>query len=134
MLPIRLFAAGALDVWTTPIQMKKQRPGTLLSVLARSVDEDRLADILLRETTTLGVRVHSVHRHEARRELRSVETEWGTVRVKFKFVDDELIGVKPEHDDCRQLATENNVSLQSVYESVQLTARQRWNGEEEIVN
>ena len=130
----QLFAAGALDVWTTPIQMKKQRPGTLLSVLACSADEDRLADILLRETTTLGVRVHSVHRHEALRELQTVETEWGTVRVKLKFVNEDLIGVKPEHDDCRQLATENQISLQAVYERIQEIARQQWRGEKEMVN
>ena len=130
----QLFAAGALDVWMTPIQMKKQRPGTILGVLARSNDEDPLSDLILRETTTLGVRIHSVHRHEAARELRTVDTEWGPVRVKLKFVGKKLVGIKPENDDCRQLASKNEVSLQAVYERAQSAARQRWNGEGEMVN
>ncbi len=130
----KLFAAGALDVWTTPIQMKKQRPGTLLAVLARAEDEEALADLILRETTTLGVRVHTVHRHEARREQRTIETEWGPVRVKLKFLDEELIGIKPEHDDCRQLATENQIPLQTVYENVQEIARRQRHAEKEMIN
>jgi uncharacterized protein (TIGR00299 family) protein len=122
----QLFAAGALDVWMTPIQMKKQRPGTLLGVLARSEDEDPLSDLILRETTTLGVRIHSVHRHEAERELRTVNTEWGPVRVKLKFVGKKLVGIKPEHDDCRQLATENEIALQAVYETAKENAKHQW--------
>ncbi len=129
-----LFAAGALDVWMTPIQMKKQRPGTLLGVLARAEHEETLADLILRETTTLGVRIHSVYRHEAEREQHTVDTEWGSVRVKLKFVGKKLVGIKPEHDDCRQLASKNDVSLQVVYETARSEARQRWNGERTMVN
>ena len=99
-----LFDAGALDVWTTPIQMKKGRPGVLLSVLAPAAHETQVADILLRETTTLGVRVHPVHRHEARRTFATVPTPYGPVQVKLKWVDGALVGAKPEYDDCVRLA------------------------------
>jgi len=130
----KLFAAGALDVWLTPIQMKKQRPGTLLCVLARAENEEAMADLVLRETTTLGVRIHAVHRHEAERRQHTIDTKWGPVRVKLKFVDEELIGIKPEHDDCRQLATENQIPLQTVYENVQEIVRSQRHAEKEMIN
>ncbi len=117
-----LFAAGALDVWTTPIQMKKGRPGVLLSVLAAAAKENTLADLLLRETTTLGVRVHHVHRHEARREFTSVQTAYGTVQVKLKWIGDQVAGAKPEFDDCQQLAVQHNISVRQVYEAAQAVA------------
>lgn len=121
-----LFSAGALDVWLTPIQMKKGRPGTLLSVLAPAVLETVLADLLLRETTTLGVRVHSVHRHEARREFASLETRYGPVRVKLRWIGEDLVGVKPEYGDCQQLAEEHNIPVRQVYEMAQAMAYQRY--------
>jgi uncharacterized protein (TIGR00299 family) protein len=113
-----LFEAGALDVWTTPVQMKKGRPGIVLSVLARVADESTLADLVLRETTTLGVRVHAVHhRHEARREFREITTEFGTVRAKVKWLGNEPTGAMPEYEDCRALAEAAKVPVRIVYES-----------------
>lgn len=118
----RLFDAGALDVWTTPIQMKKERPGTLLSVLAPAEREENIATLILRETTSLGVRIHPVYRHEAQREMRTVQTPYGPVRVKLKWVNGELEGVKAEYEDCRALAEENGLSVRCVYEAAQAAA------------
>lgn len=121
-----LFAAGALDVWTTPIQMKKGRPGVLLSVLAPAAKETLLADLLLRETTTLGVRVHPVHRHEAQREFATVQTPYGNVQVKLKWVNGELQGAKPEYEECQRLANEHHIAVRRVYEAAQVIAYQKF--------
>jgi pyridinium-3,5-bisthiocarboxylic acid mononucleotide nickel chelatase len=113
----RLFGLGALDVWMTPIHMKKGRPGVLLGVLAPAEHETPLVQALLRETTTLGVRVHRVHRHEAKRTLRAVSTAYGEVRVKLKWVEEEFAGVKPEYEDCLTLAETAGVPVRVVYEA-----------------
>jgi len=105
----RLLAAGAVDVWLTPIYMKKGRPGTLVGVLAPVTLETALARLLLEQTTTLGVRSHRVHRIEAERSFGTVDTIYGSVRVKLKLLDGLLSGVKPEHDDCVQLADAHQV-------------------------
>ncbi|HEX8523356.1 MAG TPA: nickel pincer cofactor biosynthesis protein LarC [Tepidisphaeraceae bacterium] len=119
----KLFAAGAKDVWITPVQMKKGRPGVVLSALAPAANEPALAQVFLRETTTLGVRVHSIqHRHEARREIRSVETSLGQARVKIKWIGSEVAGVMPEHDDCRKIAEATQMPLKSVWETVAMDA------------
>ncbi|MFN8439996.1 MAG: nickel pincer cofactor biosynthesis protein LarC [Caldilineaceae bacterium] len=115
----KLFAAGALDVWTTPIQMKKGRPATLLSVLAPTTYETALTHLLLTETTTLGVRVHPIYRHEAERQMTTVQTRYGEVRVKLKIINGEVAGAKPEFDDCLRLAEEHKVAVRRVYEAVQ---------------
>lgn len=122
----KLFDAGALDVWTTPIGMKKGRPGVLLCALARAADEERVANAILRETTTLGVRVHAVHRHEADREQHTVQTGYGPVRIKLKWVDGELHGAKPEYADCQRLAAEHGVAVRRVQEAAQAAAHGRF--------
>lgn len=111
----RLFAAGAVDVWTTSIGMKKGRPGLLLSVLGPAALEQTLVDILLQQTTTLGVRAHYVHRHEARRDFVTVETVYGKISVKQKWVYNELVSAKPEYEECLRLAQEHNVSVQLIH-------------------
>ena len=110
-----LFEAGALDVWTTAIGMKKARPGTLLSVLAAAADESRLAALILRETTTLGVRVYPVRRHVAERNAETVDTTYGPVRVKVKLMDGKAVGAKPEFADCQALAEATCSPLPAVY-------------------
>lgn len=122
----KLFRAGAADVWITPIQMKKNRPGILLSVLARSTLENVLAEIILRETTTLGLRVQPIGRHEAQREIRSVETRYGPVRVKLKLLGDQVLGAVPEYEDCKQLADATGVPLRLVYEAAQAAGHTRF--------
>ena len=110
-----LFDAGALDVWTTAIAMKKSRPGTLLRVLAEPGDESVLSALLLRETTTLGVRVYPVRRHVAERKVDTIETPYGSVRVKVKRVDGQAVGAKPEFEDCHALAEATGIPLPEVY-------------------
>jgi pyridinium-3,5-bisthiocarboxylic acid mononucleotide nickel chelatase len=118
----RLFAAGALDVWTSAIAMKKNRPAVMLSVLAQAEQAEALATLLLRETTTLGVRVQPFHRYKAHREIRPVETDYGEARVKLKWVDDELVGATPEYEDCRRLAEAANHPVRLVYDAVHAAA------------
>lgn len=122
----QLFAAGALDVWTTPIQMKKSRPALLLSVLAPASREQMLADILLHETTTLGVRVHTVHRHEAKRDFVVVETRYGAVPIKRKWLNNQVVGIKPEYEVCLRLAQQQHVPVRLVYEAAVAVAHQQF--------
>jgi uncharacterized protein (DUF111 family) len=105
----RLFAAGALDVWTTAIQMKKNRPGVLLSALADDAKWRELEQIVFHETGTLGVRRCRYERTKQPRETKVVETQWGPVRLKAG---------KPEYEDCARIAREHDVSLRDVYERI----------------
>ena len=114
----RLMAAGALDVWLTPAQMKKGRPGTVLSTLAPPALEAEVVRTLLLETSTLGVRVHEVRRHVAARDVRMVETRFGSLPIKLKLIDDEVRGSSPEFEACRAAAQQHEVSLQEVYAAV----------------
>ncbi len=121
----RLFAAGAKDVWFTPIQMKKNRPAILLTALGPATHEAALSRVILEETSTLGVRVHPLrHRHEARREIMSVATAFGTLRVKVKWLDDKAAGATPEYDDCNRLAAEAKVPVRTVYEAAVVAAQE----------
>ncbi|MBC7226821.1 MAG: nickel pincer cofactor biosynthesis protein LarC [Thermoflexales bacterium] len=114
----RLFAAGALDVWFTPVQMKKNRPGVVLSALARPEQADALAAVILRETPTLGVRRRPVERVVAERREVSVETEWGPVRVKEKWLGGRKVAASPEYEDCARIARERGIPLQDVYAAI----------------
>jgi uncharacterized protein (TIGR00299 family) protein len=115
----RLFAAGALDVYLTPIYMKKNRPATLLGVVARREDEPALAHLILSETSTLGLRVQPVYRYTAQRETRSVSTPYGEVPVKLKLLDGRPVQAMPEYDACARLAEEQGVTLAAVYMAAQ---------------
>jgi len=113
----RLFEAGALDVFYTPIMMKKSRPATLISVLAEPTLVDELSGILFRETTTLGIRLREVARRCLDREWQEVETEYGRVRVKMGRMGSEVITAAPEYEDCSRLAREQGVPAKAVYEA-----------------
>ncbi len=119
----RLFDAGAVDVYMTPIIMKKGRHATKLSALAPAERLDQVVQAFLRETTTFGVRTTRWQREVLARERVEVQTPWGKVRVKVGRIGDEFVTVAPEYEDCRRLAIENNVPLRRIYESVQETAR-----------
>ncbi len=121
----RLFAAGALDVALMPLQMKKGRPGTLLTVVARPELEGVLSGVLLRETTTLGVRSHDVRRTELARRHESVETRFGAVRVKLGLLGGEVLNVSPEYDDCERLAHARGVPLKDVLAAAAAAAAER---------
>jgi uncharacterized protein (TIGR00299 family) protein len=114
----KLFANGALDVFFTPIYMKKNRPATRISVIGRQADEERLSQILLRETTTLGVRVKTVRRYEAGRETRRVMTRWGEALVKIKLLDGMAVQASPEYESCVQLAEAAGVPVADVLQEV----------------
>ncbi len=114
----RLFALGANDVWFTPIQMKKSRPGVVLSVLISSSLEAKAVDMVMRETSTLGIRVRPVTRHTAQREVVELETGLGTVRVKIKRLSGKVVGASPEYEDCRRIALELSMPLQEVFRLV----------------
>ena len=118
----RLFAAGAADVWLQPIQMKKDRPGVLLSVLCVPEREDAVAAVLLRETSTLGVRVSSVARHEAEREVVSFESSLGPAAVKVKRLPGEAPRIAPEYEACRVLALRHGLPLAEVYRVIEREA------------
>lgn len=109
------FAAGALDVWVTAAQMKKGRPGVVLSALARPADERAVAEAILRETTTLGVRVSSVRRFELEREWRTVDVDGEPVRVKVGALNSAVLNVAPEHDDCVAVARRTGRSVKAVW-------------------
>jgi uncharacterized protein (TIGR00299 family) protein len=115
----RLWEAGALDVYTTAIQMKKNRPGIVLSVLCSPSDADRMETILFRETTTLGVRRTQASRHKLLRKPHSVTTPWGPVEGKLGWLPNQPPTFSPEFESCRQIAQQHDVPLKEVYEAAQ---------------
>jgi pyridinium-3,5-bisthiocarboxylic acid mononucleotide nickel chelatase len=121
----RCFAAGALDVWTVPAQMKKGRPGIVFSALARPAAEADVARAMLEETTALGLRVARLSRYELEREERVVELAGGTVRVKVGLLDGKVVNVAPEHDDCVQLARATGRAVKSVWAEALARAHER---------
>ena len=110
----RALAAGALDVFSIPIYMKKNRPGQLVTVLCDRETEKVLTDLVFRETTTLGVRRSLATRQTLQREVVTVETAFGAIRVKVARMNGRTLNVAPEYDDCRAAATENGVPLKRV--------------------
>jgi len=112
----RALAAGALDVFATPVQMKKSRPGTLVTILCKPEDENKFQEMLFAETTTLGVRSHLVDRRALPREFVKVVTRFGEVRLKISRSEGRVQHAAPEFEDCRKLAEEKNVPLQEVME------------------
>ena len=119
----RLFAAGAADVWFTPIFMKKNRPATMLSLLCAREVEEAVVSVLLEETSTLGVRVREVRRHEAQRETFEFESSLGPASVKVKRLPGKKPQVSPEYEACRRLALERSLPLAEVYRIVEAEAR-----------
>ncbi len=110
----KALSAGALDVYTTALQMKKNRPGTLLTILCRPEDAGKLMSLVFAETTTLGVRTHRAQRRILPREWVSVSTAYGDVRIKLSRSNGHILHAAPEYDDCRKLAVEKQVPLQQV--------------------
>jgi hypothetical protein len=106
--------AGALDAWAAPVTMKKGRPGVLLAALVEEPRREAVTRVLFEETTTLGVRRHAVLRDALRRELRTVETRYGPVRVKVALAGEREVGAHPEYDDCQARAREHGVAVKEV--------------------
>jgi hypothetical protein len=110
----RLLAEGALDVFSVPVQMKKGRPGALLTVLANLEDADRLTRTIFAETTTLGVRRREEQRQTLSRRWETVDTTWGPVRIKVANLNGSVSNYAPEYEDCRTLAEAQHVPLRTV--------------------
>ena len=118
----RLFDLGARDVWFTPVQMKKSRPATMLSALVDDDLEAAAVDVIMRETSTLGVRVRPVTRYEAEREIVEFQSSLGAVSVKIKRLGGSSVAVHPEYESCRRVALDRGEPLQDVYRIVQAEA------------
>jgi uncharacterized protein (TIGR00299 family) protein len=125
----KLFNEKASDVWFTPIQMKKNRPAIMLSVLAPASLETKLTEIIMRETSTLGIRSRPVSRHMAHREIIEFDSSLGRAKAKIKRFGDDIVAVSPEYDDCRRLALEHNLPLHEVSRVVEIEARLYLNGQ-----
>jgi len=110
----RLLAEGALDVFSVPVQMKKSRPGALLTVLAKMEDANRLTKLIFAETTTLGVRRREEQRQTLSRRWEIVDTTWGPVRIKIANLNGTISNYAPEYEDCRTLAETHHVPLKEV--------------------
>ena len=118
----RLYAAGALDVFYAAVQMKKNRPGTLVTVLAPPAVRERLAGILFTETTTIGVRYQNVKRECLEREVQTIATPLGAIRFKIARREGRVVNASPEFDDCARAAAEHHVPIKDV----QAVAMKAW--------
>src|SRR5215469_4628471 len=110
----RLLDEGALDAFGVPVQMKKNRPGTLLTVLCKPEDANKLTHLIFTETTTLGVRRREESRQKLARRWESVRTEWGEVRIKIASMNGTVTNYAPEYEDCRRIAEQHHVPLKMV--------------------
>jgi uncharacterized protein (TIGR00299 family) protein len=119
---VQAFAAGALDVFHTPIQMKKNRPAVLLTVICSVAEQDRFTEFLLHETTALGIRRHTAERRKLRREIVKVRTPLGEIEVKLGKLNGRAIQASPEFEDCKRVAQEKHVPLKEVYAAATLAA------------
>ncbi len=122
----RLLDAGALDVFLSPVQMKKNRPGTLLSVICRPDAVGRFAKIVLQETTTIGLRWRFENRILARRQVAKIDTRHGPIHVKLAMADGRIINLTPEYEDCKQVALEKGIPLKKVIDEVRWEALRKW--------
>jgi pyridinium-3,5-bisthiocarboxylic acid mononucleotide nickel chelatase len=125
----RLFAAGALDVFLTPIQMKKNRPGTLLSVICNPDRAETMADIVLAETSTFGVRISRWERLCLDRRWEEVVTEFGIIRIKIGERDGGIVTASPEYEDCKRAAIEHGAPIRRIHETAFIAYRAGEQGE-----
>ena len=118
LLMDKLLEIGALDVFLTPINMKKNRPAVKLTVLADSPQLQDVCACILAETTTMGVRIYEAHRKKLEREMVEVDTEYGKISVKLGKIGDEVVKILPEYDDCKRIAREKNVPIMKIHQAV----------------
>ncbi len=121
----QLLAAGALDVWFTPIHMKKNRPGVLLSVLCDEARIEPLSDLIFKETSAFGLRVERVQRLKLTRSFETVRTEFGDVTVKLGMKDGQVVQVAPEFESCRAASQQTGQPLRAIYEAALAAYRAR---------
>lgn len=114
----KLFQAGAVDVYLTPVVMKKSRPAHMLSILTRVEDQETIKRLVFEETTTLGIRISRISRSTLERKIREVETPYGKVRVKISSGLDGVFNIVPEYEDCKRIAKETGIPLKDIIELV----------------
>ncbi len=119
----QLLAAGALDVWFTPVQMKKSRPGVMLSALCDEDATERLADIIFAETTAFGLRIEKIQRLKLTRRFETVKTPHGEVTVKLGYKGDRLLQIAPEFESCRAVAERSGITLREIHSAALEAAR-----------
>jgi uncharacterized protein (DUF111 family) len=128
----RLFAAGALDVWLTPVTMKKGRPATVVSAIVPANRRSEVERTLFVESTTIGVRATSVSRTRADRRIETVTTRWGDVRLKLRGWEGRATGAMPEYDDCLRLSRESGAPIREIWSEAhrlgEVFIGQRWQG------
>ena len=128
----RLFAAGALDVWLTPVTMKKGRPATVVSAIVPADRRDEVERAFFLESTTIGVRATPVSRTRAPRRFETVTTRWGDVRLKLRGWEGRVIGAMPEYEDCLQLSRVSGAPIREIWAEAnrlgEVFAGQRWHG------
>lgn len=120
----KLFQSGALDVYKTLISMKKGRPAIKLSILTNLKNENKVLEVIFKETTSIGVRKYKVDKIMLNREIIKVNTQYGEVRVKNSYYDGELVKYKAEYEDCREIALQNDISILEVYKEVDRMIRE----------
>lgn len=118
----RLFSEGALDVFLTPIQMKRTRPATMLSVITDEEKTERMLELIFDETTTLGVRISKIERRKLNRESRKIPTKYGKIEVKIGRLDGIIKNVSPSYEECRKIATRLNIPLKKVHQEAKQAA------------
>ncbi|MBU0635168.1 MAG: nickel pincer cofactor biosynthesis protein LarC [Candidatus Omnitrophica bacterium] len=119
----RLFSAGALDVYSSSVMMKKNRPGILLSVQAQDEDLDKILKVIFSETTTLGIRINRVMRRKLERKTLNLKTDYGIiVRVKTAYLDGEIMNIAPEYEDCKKVSKKKKLPFKTVYERIKAQA------------
>lgn len=119
----KALAAGALDVFHTPVQMKKNRPGVLLTVLCAEADADKFSEMILRETSAFGVRRTIAERRKLRREFATVKTKFGNVTVKIGKLNGKIVQAAPEFESCRKLAEQRKIPLKQIYDAAAKVVR-----------
>lgn len=120
----KLLKAGALDVWLTPIQMKKNRPAITLKVLSPPQKIEQLSQIIFTETTTLGIRVQQVKRKKLKRKVFEVTTLYGNIKVKVAYLGEKVVNISPEYEDCAHAAKESGVPIKDIFELAREKARE----------
>lgn len=121
----KLISSGALDAFHTAVQMKKSRPGVLLTVLAKEEDRARLMEMIFRESTSIGVRSYPVERHCLERKVLKVRTPFGIVSVKASYLSGRAVNAQPEYEDCRKLSEKKGVALKVVMDSAKAAALEK---------
>lgn len=114
----KLFEQGAMDVYLTPIIMKKSRPANKLSVICSSEKKDLMKEIVFTNTTTLGIRETAICKTDLERDFENIQTKYGTVKIKNAYFKNKKISSKPEYDDCKRLAIEKGISIKEMYEEL----------------